>query len=240
MPKYRTKLIKKEEVAEGTMAFHFVRPQGFEFKAGQNADWTLINPPETDAEGNKRTFSIATSPASPDLGIATRMRDTAFKRVLKNMPEGTEIEVDGPYGNMTMHSDASKPAIFLTGGIGVTPFMSMSLDAVEKKLPHKIYMFYSNRRPEDAPFLKELGDIEKENPNFKLIATMTDMANSKQTWTGETGYITKEMIQKYVPDFANAIFYLAGPPAMVSAMHKMVNDAGILDDYIKQEDFAGY
>jgi ferredoxin-NADP reductase len=228
------------DVAEGTMAFHFEKPAGFAFKAGQNADWTLINPPETDAESNKRTFSFVTSPEYEVIGFASRMRDTAFKRNLKNMSEGTEIELDGPYGDMFLHSDTTKPAIFLAGGIGITPFMSMSWDAAEKKLPHKICLFYSNRRPEDAPFLKELEDIEKENPNFKLVATMTDIANSKQSWAGETGYITKEMISKYVPDFMHAIFYLAGPPVMVAAMRKMINDAGILDDYIKAEDFAGY
>lgn len=229
------------------MEFHFEKPAGFVFKAGQNADWTLMNPPETDAEGNKRTFSFVTSPDYEVIGFASRMRDTAFKRNLKNMAEGAEIELDGPYGDMTLHSDFAKPAIFLTGGIGITPFMSISWDAAGKKLPHKVFLFYSNRRPEDAPFLGELADIEKENANFKLIATMTDMdlpagrqEIPKQTWTGERGYISKEMIQKYVPDFKNAIFYLAGPPTMVAAMRKMVNEAGILDDYIRAEDFAGY
>lgn len=222
------------------MEFHFEKPEGFVFKAGQNADWTLINPPETDAEGNKRTFSFVTSPGYEVLGFATRMRDTAFKRNLKNMPEGTEVELEGPYGDMTLHSDASKPAIFLAGGIGITPFMSMSWDSAVRKLPHKIFLFYSNRRPEDAPFLDELLDIEKENPNFKSIATMTDMEKSKEMWAGETGYITKEKIAKYVPDFNNAIYYLAGPPAMVAAMRKMINEAGILDDYVKTEEFAGY
>ena len=237
MPKYKVKLLDKTEVAEGTMAFHFEKPEGFSFKAGQNADWTLINPPETDAEGNKRTFSITSPPDYSGLGIATRIRDTAFKRSLKNMPEGTEIEVEGPYGDMTLQSDSTKPAVFLAGGIGITPFMSMVYDALTKKLPHKIFLFYSNRRPEDAPFLLELGGAEKGNSNFKLIATMTDL---DVHWEGDRGYINKEMIQKYVPDFINSIYYLAGPPAMVAAMRKMINNAGISDDYIRAEEFAGY
>src|SRR5215471_20968555 len=74
-----TVLRKREQVAEGTMAFHFDKPAGFEFRAGQSLDWSLINPPETDAEGNTRAFSIASAPFDPDLMIATRMRDTAFK-----------------------------------------------------------------------------------------------------------------------------------------------------------------
>src|ERR1700688_1019187 len=85
-------LIRREEVAEGTMAFHFEKPSGFNFKAGQFADVTLTNPPETDAEGNTRTFSIASPPFENELVFTTRMRDTAFKRSLKNVPLATEVE----------------------------------------------------------------------------------------------------------------------------------------------------
>ena len=84
-------LRKREEVAEGTMAFHFDKPAGFEFRPGHAIDWTLLNPPETDGEGNTRAFSIASAPFDPDLMIATRLRDTAFKRVLRSMPFGAEV-----------------------------------------------------------------------------------------------------------------------------------------------------
>src|SRR6185369_4376998 len=83
MPIYKTVLRRKEEIADGTMAFHFEKPGGFVFKAGQFGDFTLINPGETDAEGNIRGFSLASAPYEADLMFATRMRDTAFKRVLK-------------------------------------------------------------------------------------------------------------------------------------------------------------
>ena len=237
---YKIKFLKKQEVAEGTMAFHFSKPEGFSFKAGQNADYTLINPTETDPEGNKRTFSFVSVPEDAEIVFATRMRDTAFKRSLKNLAEGTEVEMDGPYGDMTLHSRSEKPAVFLAGGIGITPFHSMVKEAAVKQLPHKIFLFYSNRRPEDAAFLNELVDLEKQNPNYKFIGTMTDTSKSSQTWNGETGYITAEMIKKYIPDINSPIYYLAGPPAMVAAMRKMLNEAGIVDDDIKTEEFAGY
>src|ERR671913_578069 len=83
MPIYKTKLKSRQEIAGGTMAFHFKKPEGFAYKAGQFADYTLINPSETDAEGNTRAFSLASAPYEDDLMVATRMRDTAFKRVLK-------------------------------------------------------------------------------------------------------------------------------------------------------------
>ena len=93
----------KSEVAEGTMAFYFERPTGFQFKAGQFVDFTLVNPPETDEEGNTRSFSIASAPYEDDLMIATRMRDTAFKRILKTLAAGSEIQMEGPFGGITLN-----------------------------------------------------------------------------------------------------------------------------------------
>ena len=84
------------------------------------------------------------------------MSDTAFKRVLKTMPLGTEVRIVGPFGSLILHQNADRPAVFLAGGIGITPFRSMLLQATEQKLPYHLILFYSNRRPEDAAFLEEL------------------------------------------------------------------------------------
>lgn len=241
MPKYTIRLKEKREVADGTMAFYFDRPAGFAFKSGQNADYTLLNVPreQLDSEGATRTFSFANAPSEEGILIATRMRATAFKDILKELPLETEVQIDGPYGNMVLHSNAARPAVMLAGGIGITPFRSMAVEATEQKLPHKIFLFYSNRAPKDAAFLEELEKLETINPNFKLIATMTDAPD----WDGEKGYIKKEMIEKYVsPLFPilSSVFYLAGPPEMVSAMHGMLNGFGVSDDDIRMEEFAGY
>lgn len=221
------------------MAFYFKKPEGFEHRAGNTIDLTLIDPPETDGEGNTRTFSVAAAPAEEYLMIATRMRDTAFKRSIGKMETGTEVSIDGPFGSFVLHHNAIKTAVLLAGGIGITPFRSISVQAAHEKLPHKIYLFYSNRRPEDAPFLKELQGLESKNPNFKLIATMTEMDKSEQPWEGPTGYITGDMI-KEVPDYQNAIYYIAGPPAMVAGMFKVLKDLAIDPDNIKTDEFAGY
>src|SRR5262249_57000344 len=178
MADYRVKLKSRREIAEGTMAFHFEKPRGFAFKAGQALAWTLIDPPEIDAEGGMRNFSIASAPGEPDLMIATRMRDTAIKRALKTMPLGTEVRIVGPFGSLTLHQNTARQAVFLAGGIGITPFRSMLWQAAEQKLPHHILLFYSNRRPEDAAFLEELEELEQENPNYKFIGTITDMPAS--------------------------------------------------------------
>src|SRR5688572_423542 len=102
MASYKIKLHRREEVAEGTIAVYFEKPEGFQFRAGQFLRFTMIDPEETDPEGNSRTFSIASAPHEEELMIATRMRDSAFKRVLKTMPLGSEVEIKGPYGKMNL------------------------------------------------------------------------------------------------------------------------------------------
>jgi ferredoxin-NADP reductase len=209
MPTHTVKLLRREEVAERTMSFYFDKPANFQFKPGQYVDCSLIDPPETDSEGNIRTFSIASAPAEKDLMVATRMRDTAFKRVMKTMPLGTELKIDGPLGSFTLHSNASRPAVFLAGGIGITPFRSMIVNATREGLAHRIVLFYSNRCPEDCAFLQELQLIGSRNINCQTICVMTKMEKSKRPWHGETGYIDKAMLARFVPDVAAPI-YCAG------------------------------
>ncbi len=246
-PIYSLKLKKRCEVAERTLEFQFERPAGMTFKAGQFMDLTLIDPPETDAEGNARGFSINSAPDDRELTFTTRLRNTAFKRVLRTMPLGTEVKVEGPFGNLTLHNNSSRPAVLLAGGIGITPFRSIVRRAAHEKLPHRIFLFYANRRPEDAPFLDEFRDLARENPNFTFIPTMTQMSASHLDWNGETGRIDQELILKHLQgnpppgrDLTGPIYYVAGPPQMVAGLHAMLNQAGIDDDDIRTEEFTGY
>jgi ferredoxin-NADP reductase len=159
---YLPRLKGREQVAEGTVAFHFEKPAGFEFRAGQAMDVTLLDPPESDSEGNTRTFSIASAPFESELMTATRMRDTAFKRSLSKVPLGTPVKVDSATGSLTLHKNSAKPAVFLAGGIGITPFHSIVRQADRERLPHQLYLFYSNRRPEDAAFLDTTAPVRKD------------------------------------------------------------------------------
>jgi ferredoxin-NADP reductase len=222
------------------MAFHFAKPADFQFRPGQSVDLTLLNPSETDPEGNSRAFSIASAPFDNDLMIATRMRDTAFKRVLRKASPGLQVKIDGPSGSFVLHRKSEKPAVFLAGGIGITPFLSIIRQAGHDKSPHHMYLFYSNRRPEDAAFLDLLSEATERNPNFHLIATMTEMDKSHREWKGETGLIIKGMLTKHLPSLQGPIFYLAGPPAMVAAMRRMLIEAGVDEDDIRTEEFSGY
>lgn len=241
---YKVALKAKRQIAEGTMAFVFEKPAGFKFKAGQHIRMSLINPTETDDEGDSRFFSLASTPQDARLVIAMRMRDTAFKRVLSNQKAGDKVLIqillDAPHGAFALHDDATKPAIYIVGGIGIVPAYSMIKDATERKLPHKLVLIYSNRRPEDAPFLDELRNLTKQNPNFKLVATMTEPKKSAKAWQGETSRINQSMLKKYVGNLQGPIYYVSGLPEMVSAMKAMLKGAGVNENSIQAEEFTGF
>lgn len=241
---YEVTLKDKKQIAEGTMAFVFEKPRGFHFRAGQHVRITLLNPPETDMKGNSRFLSLASTPIDKDLVVAMRMTDSAFKRVLERMPTGDKVlmqlRVDKMHRSFTLHNNLSIPAVFLIGGIGIVPAFSMIKDATERKLPHEIFLFYSNRRPEDAPFLDELQRLAKRNPNFTLVATMTQPERSTRKRYGETGFINQAMLKKYIDDLDLPIYYIAGLSGMVNAMKGLLKDLGVNKDSIRAEDFSDF
>jgi len=242
---YEVALKDKQQIAEGTYAFTFERPEEFEFKAGQHVRMSLINPSETDAEGDKRFLTMASTPQELDLRFAMRMRDTAFKRTLSRMQPGERVLIQkrlgaSPHGSFILHDDAAQPAVFIVGGIGIVPAYSMIKDATERKLPHKLFLFYSNRRPEDAPFLAELQNFAKRNSNITLIATMTEAEKSTEVWRGETGQINQAMLKKYLSDMQTPVYYVAGLPEMASAMQTMLKNTGVSGDHIRAEEFTGF
>lgn len=238
MPVVNVKLVKKQEVASGTMAFYFEKPAGFEFRAGQFADYTLINPPETDAEGDVRGFSLVQAPSEDHLVAATRMRDTAFKRVIRDLPVGSEVKFDGAYGDFTLHKTETTPAVFLIGGIGITPVRSMIAQASHDHTDHQLTLLYSNKTPADAAFTHDLEGFAADNPNFTFVPVYTDV--SKQDWAGERGYINADMVRRHVADLNTPIYYLAGPAAMVKAMRQLLVELGVNEDNIRTEEFSGY
>jgi ferredoxin-NADP reductase len=241
---YETRLVRRETIAEGTMAFYFERPEGFAYRAGQRTLLSLLGAKEFDGFGSTRTFTFASAPHEPELMIATRMRDTAFKRTLKSAALGLRVRLEAPEGLMTLHDDAARPAVFIAGGIGVTPFRSMARHAAHRRLPHRLWLFYSNRRPEGAPFLGELRELERENPSYRFVPTMTDAANSELPWSGETGVIDAALLRRHLDDAlsgANApIYYLAGPQGMVMGMQNLLEGLGVPEDDVRDEKFYGY
>lgn len=240
MTTHAMKLTGRDEIAVGTMAFHFAKPAGFRFKAGQAVDLVLNHRPGGNLEGPRHTFSLVSAPFQDELTVATRMRDSEFKRALGSLAIGSSVGLEGPFGSLTLHNDRARPAVFIAGGIGITPFMSVLRQATRDQLAQQLLLLYSNRRPEDTAFLAELQQLEQQNRNFRLIATMTKMDESRRPWNGETGPIDDGLVKRATSGLTLPIYYLAGPPMMVEAMRRTLSGAGIDDDDVRSEEFFGY
>ncbi len=240
MPPYKTKLNAQKTLCAGTAAFYFEKPEDFQFQAGQFVNFTLLNTGGTDLEGNTRALSIASAPHERNLMVAMRLRTTAFKRSLHSLPLGSELLLQGPYGWMTLPRDTTRPVVLLAGGIGITPFRSLIWSEAESLSPRKILLVYSVRVPEEAAFVEELRAMEEYHKRYKLICTVTQPEKARTPWEGETGRISIEMLSKWIPDLSLPIYYIAGPPGMVSGVRRMLIGAGIAEEDIRAEEFCGY
>ena len=238
---YQSTLLGRTEVAEGTMAFQFERPSDFVFKAGQYIDLTLMGsePQFGPSNGLTHTFSIASSPCDEELVVTTRMRNTVFKRAISTLPIGTRARIEGPMGSFTLHNNTARPAVFLAGGIGIAPFLSMLSHATEQKLRHSIVLFYANRHLQDAAFIETLWKLERDNPRFRFVPTLTRAADNNG-WKGKTGHIGLQMLFAHVGILRGPIYYIAGPPTMVAATRRTLSVVGVDEDDIRTEEFAGY
>jgi ferredoxin-NADP reductase len=239
-PVFETALKGRELVAERTMSFRFAKPPAWSYRAGQFVDITLLDPPETDGEGNTRGFSISSAPRENVITITTRLRDTAFKRVLQHVALGTEVRVEGPFGDLRLHH-AQRPAVLLAGGIGITPFRSILVETIGGgSLPYRVVLFHANREPRDAPFADELRALERADPNLTFVPTMTAPATTSPAWKGERGHIDAAMLGRHLGGVTEPIYYVAGPAGMVQALRTMLVAAGVDEDDIRAEEFTGY
>jgi ferredoxin-NADP reductase len=241
MPKFVSRLLERRPVADGTIAFFLERPAGFAFTAGQYLTLTLPEPPYSDAKGNSRTFSIASAPEETgSLCVATRMTGTAFKRSLADVPLGTSLSLFGPAGTFTLPAEADASIVFIAGGIGITPFRSMLVDAGARCRPQRITLLYSNRNVEGAPFHQELADLAAMHSVFRYLPTMTQAEGSRQPWTGERRSVGSELVREIIAGMPRPLVYIAGPPGLVGAATTAVREAGVDPDRVIAEEFDGY
>jgi ferredoxin-NADP reductase len=184
--------------------------------------------------------------------FSTRVRDSPYKKRLSTLEEGSRVKVRGPEGQFVLHDDYSKSAVFLSGGIGVTPFRSMIKYVTDKQLPLKITMFDSNRDRDNILFKKDFDDWAKLNKNLKIIYAISEdhgrqeqqsSSSTANDWNGEYGRIDKAMILRHLDTdtLNNSIFYICGPPSMLKAMQSLLQDnLEIPKERIKVEEFVGY
>jgi len=240
MAEYQMTLVDRQRIARDTMAFCFdTNGASFEFRAGQHADFVFTHPCAGSESDNFRTFSLACSPLDKrPVMIAMRMRRTSFKSALKAAALGTKFIVSRPRGSFTLHRDITRTAVFIAGGIGIAPIRSILQQATQERLPHKLYLFYSNREADDAAFLEEFESMTAQNPNFTLIPTVT--GHRTIAWPYEKGHINREMLTRYLLGLNGPIYYVAGPSGMVTAMTDLLTSSGVSDDDVKTEEFGDY
>lgn len=234
----RVKIKNKQVVAKGTLRIDFSTDPGLiDFKPGQHGTFILIDPAETDAEGDWRIFSFINPPGDKQsVSITTRLRDTAFKRVLKDLPPGSEVELESIRGNFILPESTDRPLVFIAGGIGITPFLSMLQYLDEQKLLYQVTLIYANRDRESTAYFDLLREIVKRNKNIKIIFTMTQDPD----WPGEKRHIDQKFLKDYFSNPDSNTYYVAGPPAMVKTVYKALTDSGINSSNIKSENFTGY
>jgi ferredoxin-NADP reductase len=239
-PVFEAPLIDRQLVAERTMSFRWEKPADWSYRAGQFVDITLHDPPETDAEGDIRGFSVSSAPCEDVIQITTRLRDTAFKRSLERVPLGTTMKMEGPFGDFRLHH-ANRPAVLLAGGIGVTPFRSILVEAIRcGSLPYPVALFHANRRRADAPFTSEMQALSELDERFRFVPTMSAPASDDPDWEGERGRIDGPMLDRYAADFDHPIYYVAGPAGMVQGLRATLDSLGVDEDDVRTEEFTGY
>jgi ferredoxin-NADP reductase len=235
----KARIKEKRDVAKGTLMVVFdLLGEEVDFQPGQYFWVTLLDPPYDDEKGPKRHISVVTSPTERGvLGLATRLRDSAFKRSLAELPEGAEVEVEHPKGSFVLPEETDRPYVFIAGGIGITVFHSMLRYIADKGLPHRVTLVYSNRDRQSTSFYDELREFEADNPNLEVVFTMTEDPG----WEGETRRIDAEMLRDHLGEELDSYTYLvAGPPAMVNGVVETLEGAGIPEDQVRPARFSGY
>lgn len=225
-------------ICENTIGMWFDYSEtGFTFIPGQYTFITILDPIYNDDEGNTRVFSIASTPTNKKtLLFATRAFDSAFNKNILELPIGTKLSIGETGGNTPLHTDTSLPAVFLIGGIGITPVRCITEYVIENNLPYDMTLFFSNPKAESMAFLNEFEKWAEENKNFKLIPTIDDREN--KNWKYNFGYINEDLIKKQISDFMKPIFYIIGPPALVDSMENILLKNGVKKEKIKLERFG--
>jgi len=230
----RARIKEKREVARDTLLVVFdLLGEEVDFRPGQYFWVTLLDPPYDDEKGPRRHISVVTSPNERGvLGLCTRLRDSAFKRSLAELPLGAEVEVEQPKGSFVLPEETDVPYVFVAGGIGITVFRSMLRYIAEEQLPYDVTLVYSNRDRESAAFLDELSQ-----DGARVVLTMTDDPD----WDGETRRIGPELRRDHLGAELDSFRYLiAGPPGMVEGVTGRLLEAGVPDERIVSERFSGY
>ncbi len=235
----RLKLIRKEKITEDVYNFVWQTDEKIKFKAGQYLEWT-IEPEKSDLRGNRRYFTVASSPTEENLVLGTKFypKPSTFKQKLLKLEVGDEMIASQLSGEFTLPKDKNKKLLFIAGGIGVTPFRSMAKYLLDTNESRDIQMFYSNKTIADTAY-KDILDKAKEI-GWKTTYIVNELNGQALEANMRLGFITKEMIISEVPDYKERVFYISGTHGMVTSFQDILRKLGVPKSRIKTDFFPGF
>lgn len=234
------KLKEKIKISSDSYDFVFEPTERLDFRPGQYLEWTLPAS-RADSRGNRRYFTIASSPTEDRMRIGVRFnqKSSTFKQQLKDLGEGSIIVASQLAGDFVLPDDPSEKLVFIAGGIGITPFRSMVKYLLDKNEKRTATLFYSARNPADVAY-KDVFDSAQNSLGIKVVYTVTDPNLNLTGWKGRTGFIDSQMIMAEVPDYMERAFYLSGPHSMVAAFERTLQKMGVKRKNIKTDYFPGF
>ena len=186
-----------------------------------------------------RSYSISSSPnehAFVDLTIRREPRGAVSRHIDDLLRAGDLVETGGPVGKFTFTGAEAKSVVLLSGGVGITPMMSISRYLTERSWDGDIFFVHTCRTPADYIFANLIPELQKRNPRLKVAVTVSSPEGSD--WAGARGRITKEWLTEMVPDLGTRQTHLCGPPAMMDSMRAIFNELGIPPEQLKTEAFG--
>lgn len=223
------RLQSKKEIAPGIFEFIFKPNARQEFLAGQYAEVTLPVPLlRLDARGNRRSFTIASAPGKQEMRIVTRFpeRTSSFKQQLAQLEKGEAIYINYIGGEFVLPKDQQEKLVFVAGGIGVTPFISMVESLLHANQKRDITLFYQ------AADKSQLLCTELWQQAEKVGLTLVPIVAGKP--------FDAKVLRKHVPNFSNCQIYVSGPPGFVAQQETELRTAGVKRSRIVTDYFSGY
>lgn len=178
-------------------------------------------------------FTISSSPTYEKIHITPKELGD-FTSQIKNLRVGEKAFIDGPYGVFSYKLCDDQNLVFIAGGIGITPFISMLRYMYDKKDIHKnVLLFWGNKSEKELVFQEELAIYENELANFKKVLVMSE----QKDWQGEQGRINKELLLKYINEPKDYTYFICGPIALQQSVKKDLKEMGVDSRRIIVESF---